>query len=635
MQTSIAAALFDIPTVWGWAAPGKPMPDTWRVIFDEKHVDGKVYSKVFSSCRTGREWVLRNAPSAQLHLNTVSPMHPRAWFGRLTRAAAALDTRGGLTTRMKVTCDDSAESAAACGLMPSVLAGHTAGVTHLVVSDVSAQRPCEFSVALLRVVLLPFPNLTSLTLSPCPPTIPSRDHLKGLKQLSLSADVLTDSILTSCAPLLQQLTSLTLRGGEAAQRPQWPLLFNAASTTSTLTSFTTDHSLTDTLMDLLMQHAPALGQLTVHALRMGVDYSARHWSVRELRAGMGRPHCILWFQLMALPSGKRSLISDGRLALYVEGAEVCVTHTHTHTHTHTQPACTHVTVVCGFCQHAMLPACMCWLAHSNDSALLPTIALFVYRHCKSQHLLCLVMYAQGLSAASIERLTEWTFVLKEVSVLHGNLPTADHPAALRAALGQLHDGLRVVKRGHDSSRGPGEGQGGSGAGVVAADNQCTVRLCDWPWTPELLRTVAPYYVAYAEKQLKLRLTEIPTLTDELLSAAIEVAPLMPVLRAEKIALQSDQHAAAAWPWDTLGIEVADALQLLMLPAPSGPGALRSLVLQQLTIPSVIPQVRYTTAHSWSSLCLCTGFRTYIQSLAFVVRLCSRLSFQCTRSVQRT
>ncbi len=89
------------------------------------------------------------------------------------------------------------------------------------------------------------------------------------------------ALLRSCrsiAKYLPQLTSLTLDTCD-----DWTVVFKPASTTHTLTSFSTVQPLTDELLTALLDHAPALTQLSVSEISNDLDgYSEREWGLEQL-----------------------------------------------------------------------------------------------------------------------------------------------------------------------------------------------------------------------------------------------------------------------------------------------------------------------------------------------------------------
>ncbi len=60
---------------------------------------------------------------------------------------------------------------------------------------------------------------------------------------------------------------------------------------------------------------------------------------------------------------------------------------------------------------------------------------------------------------------------------------------------------------------------------------------------------------------------------------------------QRLSLQTDQHANAPWPWEELIVHNCDINQLLRLPDPSGPGAPRLVVCDEVFLDSKELQVR--------------------------------------------
>ncbi len=196
---------------------------------------------------------------------------------------------------------------------------------------------------------------------------------------------------------------------------------------------------------------------------------------------------------------------------------------------------------------------------------------------------CVCVYTQGINAAFCDRLSEWQIDTYAVH-LHpdSDLPAADQPAALRAALGQLCGGLQVVGLGEDSEgsedRWESDSVSSMGSDTGLGDwarsesgwEPCIPYLdvSKWAATPDIFRTCAPYLHEFDEPKLP----QIEQLTDDMLSAVLGLAPHLRTLTAAALSLQSDQHASAVWPWDEQSIHVVDVTQLLRLPDPGAGGA---------------------------------------------------------------
>ncbi len=94
-QFSLAAAVFGWPPAPGHAAPAS-VPDAWLLQFREKHATAApaVLSGIFTSCRSGRDWVLGTAPKATLTLDFTQELPVPVRLQQLYAARQLLSTRG-------------------------------------------------------------------------------------------------------------------------------------------------------------------------------------------------------------------------------------------------------------------------------------------------------------------------------------------------------------------------------------------------------------------------------------------------------------------------------------------------------------------------------------------------------------
>ncbi len=191
-----------------------------------------------------------------------------------------------------------------------------------------------------------------------------------------------------------------------------------------------------------------------------------------------------------------------------------------------------------------------------------------------------------------------------------SLPAAHHPAALRKALTQLCEGLQWIEQPFI----PPEGWDGSEPdmgdevkellatdryGVFGSYGDPSLVLPGWAWSPGMLRQLAQMQHALAERGIRPTdpgdlwdtTVQLATVTDALLGAAIEAGPLLRALRATALALHSDEHASAAWPWEEVWVSSIDMPQLLRMPQPGGAGSPRRGRCAALNIPSDLSQVR--------------------------------------------
>ncbi len=331
MPISLAAALFGLPPAPGCTVPDDEVPAPWLMLFLDEHADAGVYGGIFTSCTAGRLWVLRTAPKARLVLRTTKYTQPGPWYACLARDRAELIARGHLPTRVIIVCGEGAVSEAALAVVPSVFYGHAAAIQELRFSDLSARRPCAAVLGMLQLVLPLLQQLRSLTLNTCIPTLPPRSSLPQLTEVQVymyasNPQHLVDSCLSSIAAYLPQLTSLTLHDQVLPVPPDWQLLLSPASTTNTLTAFSTDRPLDDTLLSLLVQHTPTLTRLRVAYVGLQDDHSDRQWGVRTLV--INQDHYLEETALLPkCAQGKVTLYILGIFTLYISETEVSNTDT--------------------------------------------------------------------------------------------------------------------------------------------------------------------------------------------------------------------------------------------------------------------------------------------------------------------
>ncbi len=166
------------------------------------------------------------------------------------------------------------------------------------------------------------------------------------------------------------------------------------------------------------------------------------------------------------------------------------------------------------------------------------------------------------------------------------------PAALRAAIRQLCELPHRVKPRQFRPWVPFWGQELEGKGK-AVYYPVTVRTPGWAWTADMLLAYPQYVEAVRDKDMGLgsQALHVPQLTDELLAAALGAAPHVSRLSAVSLALQSDEHAGAAWPWYSFAVTTADVAQLLKLPDPARQDGPRKVSCEQIIITGDVPQVR--------------------------------------------
>ncbi len=207
---------------------------------------------------------------------------------------------------------------------------------------------------------------------------------------------------------------------------------------------------------------------------------------------------------------------------------------------------------------------------------------------------------QGMDAAVFGRLSEWRFNTHQVNLRSADMPAAEHPAALRATLRQLCEGLQVEgMRMHGNGDRYMGGDSGDTHTQVPEALKAGLRFPEWVWTADMLRMYARALPDLEQRGMQPFLCTIISaygrdslgpLTDELRTAAIELAPQLRVPAVTSLALQSDQHAGVAWPWNGVHVRTMDITHLLRLPDPSGAGAPRKVWCAQLDVPSAVDEV---------------------------------------------
>lgn len=324
MSFCLAAPIFDFPTPPGYTAPHQAAPGPWLVLFRKKHAKGGVYEGMLKASKTGRTWALQTAPEARLTLDTTCVEDTDVWMARLQRDRAALAERGSLPTVIRVYCDDSPESMAACSVIPTVFYGQGAGVAELSFCNGDCtEESAPAYTALLHAIAVAIPQLPALHLDVCVLTLPPPTSLPQLNSLYVSAPrPFTDSCIRSCAAYLPQLTTFSVNDEPHEDPIDWSLLFSPASTTTTLTSFLTHQCLDDSLLSRLLQHAPALEQLSVGNIDLRTDYSQRQWAVSRIVLDCNAD----WRSLARLPTCKETVLVrvTYRLKVTIRSPEVGV-----------------------------------------------------------------------------------------------------------------------------------------------------------------------------------------------------------------------------------------------------------------------------------------------------------------------
>ncbi len=161
-----------------------------------------------------------------------------------------------------------------------------------------AQRPLARYWAERALSCLTGLRALSLRLGAC--VLPSPSQISQLTYLDIQiptgfdAQALSDAYY-SLGLYLPQLIALTVTELSHPQmpeaQPRWSHIFTAQSTSHTLTHFSTYNTLTDRLLGLLVNHAPALTHLSVGGMSVASDTCRqRQWRVKEFCVSQGALH---------------------------------------------------------------------------------------------------------------------------------------------------------------------------------------------------------------------------------------------------------------------------------------------------------------------------------------------------------
>ncbi len=294
----------------------------------------------------GRDYVLRRAKSAALTLDAQDSQPFDKWRQQLRSTQLALSARGILPSSLTLSGSGNDIRAQ---LVPGALMGVGAGITHLSYKPSPPDDPAR--TALLKDTVAALTGLQSLQLC-CPCAIPSPSLLPNLTALTafVAAENFPDNpqhvpheqLGRSIGALLPQLHSLALPAHDKYLIDAGPSqLFNHIFTqghTHTLTHLSFDANLHDTLMDLLLEHAPGLRKLSVYDLELAQDHSRKEWRLEQLMVEQ-EPETPL-VQLSRLPGSSfpRRIKVGLCTAEPAFGLEVCVENarvSHAHSHAHT------------------------------------------------------------------------------------------------------------------------------------------------------------------------------------------------------------------------------------------------------------------------------------------------------------
>ncbi len=268
------------------AEPQQQAPPDWQALLVRKHADAAVLSGLFTSCRGGRDLVLQHAPQIALEL----PLLLSQFYGQRVvqhlHIKSALSTRGRLPTRLHVDGWDERRTSKACktltptAFLQSILTPTTtAGITEAVVRCNCYGQPPGTAVAKLLAAL---PSLTRLEMAHNDyVSLPPPSQLPKLREVSLSPTSIVAGmdILQWVSPYMTQLTSLHYDARKVGQG--MTVLFTANTHAAHLTTLSLPQwDLTDQLLGLILDCAPAVEQLSVQHIKLAaVQDRQRVWGV--------------------------------------------------------------------------------------------------------------------------------------------------------------------------------------------------------------------------------------------------------------------------------------------------------------------------------------------------------------------
>ncbi len=167
--------------------------DALRVLAEASHADREVYEGIFTSCRTGRDWVLTTAPQAHLTLQVTEKQlqHRRTWQRQLAAAKQALATRGQVQASAAASlhvqwvilpgCAPSEATLQAAADRLVSFVQHAGPHISEVTLETNEDTHCpDYITSLLRNAAVGLRSITSLTLIACDSTLPPpRYHSSG------------------------------------------------------------------------------------------------------------------------------------------------------------------------------------------------------------------------------------------------------------------------------------------------------------------------------------------------------------------------------------------------------------------------------------------------------------------------
>ncbi len=302
-ETSYGAAFFDFPTAPHCANPEQVADELWRSLFI-KHARSAAHTGLFRSCRTGRDWVLREAPKAILLLDTAAAEPREQWLARLAAVQQALVTRGAALTAVALVC--GADAAPVRDILQHLQTA-SAGIPIL---HLTFTATCGALAELIGDAGSALPNLSILNLTACPLALPLPEKLPSVKHLHLKVAEWGEfdpqdeqRFYTRLGRYLRQLTSLTITRKQAADEDSdhvailYACMFGNATlvtnagripmpgnTTHTLTRLTLNTALDYNLLRMLVKYTPQLTHLCGSDLEyLGTHMADEQWAVIELK----------------------------------------------------------------------------------------------------------------------------------------------------------------------------------------------------------------------------------------------------------------------------------------------------------------------------------------------------------------
>lgn len=288
-KLSFGAAMLGAPPADGYNTPHQGLPDTWLASFTEQHADAAVWSGLFTSCRSGRDFALTHARTATATLSCVEHMPPAGWQRQVVAVRHALGVRCALPTRLCVHRGRSTGRASQRWLAALVdLFSHIYGAGYGVAEVDLSVWGCDFDVtAVLLYMAAACPNVHTLTLLLNDTSVQhlamlQPHQLPRLRSLALVSELGTLRVsghvwMCHVMPLLPQLTALRLPYCHGLLHK----LFQP--TTLPLTHMHVNESLTGELVQKLLKHAPNLKSLRVWDIVLrSREHGDKVWGVEEI-----------------------------------------------------------------------------------------------------------------------------------------------------------------------------------------------------------------------------------------------------------------------------------------------------------------------------------------------------------------